>query len=177
MSRASTARHLYAVLGAMVFGSCSVTTAPAPPELASPKDTQAAPPAAANPASAVTPPTALFSPPVEPSAMHQYLGCFRDQGTRIGIEGRDLNGAFSNDPRMNTQMCVDQCRAKGFAYAGTQRSTYCFCGNSYGRSGPAENCSARCAGKSDEVCGGIWSNSVYAIGTLAVRAPASGLIP
>jgi hypothetical protein len=177
MSRASTARHLIAVLGAMTFASCGV---PPPQEVASPqREEQAAAPPAANPASAVSPPTASFSPLVQPSAMHQYLGCFRDQGTRSGTEGRDLDGSFSNDPRMNTQMCVDQCRAKGFAYAGTQRSTYCFCGNSYGRSGPAENCSARCAGKSNEVCGGVWSNSVYAIGTLAVRAPAidSGLTP
>jgi len=164
MSQAFTVRRFIVTLGASTFMSCTGVTTPAPQDAAAPQPTP--------PEAAVTPSAAPSSPPVQPSASHQYLGCFKDQGTRIGVEGRDLNGAFSNDVRMNTQMCVDQCRAKGFGYAGTQRSTYCFCGDSYGRSGPAENCNARCAGKSDEICGGVWSNSVYAIGTLVVRAPA-----
>jgi WSC domain len=164
MGQVFIARTIVVAVGAWLLGSCAGLSEPAP---RTPPTQPATAPAAGAAASSV----ASFSPLVQPSAMHQYLGCFRDQGTRTGTDGRDLNGAFTNDPRMTTQMCVDQCRAKGFAYAGTQRSTYCFCGNSYGRSGPAENCSARCAGKSDEVCGGVWSNSVYAIGTLAVRAP------
>jgi WSC domain len=164
MNHVFSARRIIVALGVLTFASCSVVTEPAPQERPPPETRSAATDVAAALAS--------FSPPVQPSAMHQYLGCFRDQGTRVGIEGRDLNGAFNNDARMTTQMCVDQCRAKGYAYAGTQRSTYCFCGNSYGRSGPSENCTARCAGRSEEVCGGVWANSVYSIGTVAVQAPA-----
>jgi hypothetical protein len=166
MSQAFTPRRAIIVLGALTFVSCTGVTDPTRPEAAAPQPAPAA-------SGATGPIATAFSPLVQPSATHQYLGCFRDQGTRTGTEGRDLNGSFNNDPRMNTQMCVDLCRAKGFAYAGTQRSTYCFCGNSYGRSGPAGNCNARCAGRSEEVCGGVWSNSVYAIGTLVVRAPAA----
>lgn len=163
MSQAFIVRRFIVALGASAFTSCTGVTTPAPQD--------AAPPQPTRPETAPTPAAALSSPPVLPSATHQYLGCFKDQGTHVGVEGRDLDGAFSNDPRMSNQMCVDLCRAKGFGYAGTQRSTYCFCGNSYGRSGPAETCNARCAGNSDEICGGVWSNSVYAVGTLAVRAP------
>jgi hypothetical protein len=164
MNPSSITSRLLVALGALTFASCTGVTTTA-------RQDDAPPPAPAAAASEASAPLASFSPPVQPSAAHQYLGCFRDQGTRTGTEGRDLSGAFANDPRMTTQMCVDQCRAKGFAYAGTQRSTYCFCGNSYGRSGPAEDCSTRCAGSSDEICGGIWSNSVYSIGALAVQAP------
>ncbi len=165
MSQSSHFRFPVVSLGACILVACTGVTAPTP-------QTNAPPPAPERAASEAPVPIAS-SPPVQPSATHQYLGCFKDQGTRVGVEGRDLNGAYSNDARMTTQMCVDQCRAKGFAYAGTQRSTYCFCGNSYGRSGPAEDCSTRCAGRAEEVCGGVWSNSVYSVGTLAVRAPAA----
>jgi hypothetical protein len=167
MSQSSNRLRILA-LGAVVLVSCTGVTTPPPRNEAPPPPPV---PERADSDAATTP--QAFSPPVLSSATHQYLGCFKDQGTRVGVEGRDLNGAFSNDPRMTTQMCVDQCRAKGFAYAGTQRSTYCFCGNSYGRSGPAENCSTRCAGRAEEVCGGVWSNSVYAVGALAVQAPAA----
>ena len=150
---------LIVIIGASVLCSCTMTTAPTPKEGSAPVPTS---PAAAEPSSG-----ASSSVPVQPTATHQYIGCFKDQGSYNSTEGHDLSGAFSNDPRMNTQMCVDQCRAKGFAYAGTQRSTYCFCGNNYGRSGPADNCDARCAGNATEICGGVWANSVYSIGAVA----------
>ena len=61
-------------------------------------------------------------------------------------------------------MCVEECRAQGFAYAATQYSSYCFCGNRYGASGPAHNCNMPCAGNPGEICGGAWANSVYETG-------------
>ena len=92
-----------------------------------------------------------------------YLGCFKDQGDPGGLGGRDLSGAIRSDPRMSSQMCTAECRAKGFSYAGTQHSSYCFCGNSYGATGAAANCDMGCAGNPGEKCGGAWANSVYAV--------------
>jgi hypothetical protein len=40
---------------------------------------------------------------------------------------------------------------------------FAVCGNSFGRSGKANNCDMRCAGNPDEICGGDWANSVYEI--------------
>ena len=87
----------------------------------------------------------------------RYLGCFKDTGTR------DLSGYTTNTPGMTTQMCVNLCREKGFAYAATQFSQQCFCGNSYGKYGQATNCNMKCAGNNGETCGGSWANSVYSI--------------
>jgi hypothetical protein len=93
----------------------------------------------------------------------QYLGCFRDQGDWLtaSTKGRDLNGLMANDPGMTTERCVGICRSQGFAYAGTQYSTYCFCGNAYGRTGTADNCDMTCGGNQAQKCGGAWANSVY----------------
>ena len=99
------------------------------------------------------------------SAAPQYLGCFRDQGEWFvaTTKGRDLNGLVANDPGMTTERCISICRSRGFDYAGTQYRTYCFCGHTYGRSGPAHNCNMACGGNPAQMCGGSWANSVYRV--------------
>lgn len=97
------------------------------------------------------------------SGSYSSLGCFRDQGDPTGTSGRDLYGFVANEPGMTTERCVSLCRGKGFQYAGTQYSTWCFCGNSYGRSGPADNCNMKCSGNKSQTCGGSWANSVYSV--------------
>jgi len=99
------------------------------------------------------------------SAGPQYLGCFRDQGQWFvaSTQGRDLNGLVVNDPGMTSERCISICGNQGFAYAGTQYRTFCFCGNAYGRSGSANNCNMTCGGNSAEICGGGWANSVYRV--------------
>jgi hypothetical protein len=92
-----------------------------------------------------------------------YLGCFRDQGDPTGTSGRDLDGLAINDQGMTTEMCTQTCARQGFPYAGTQFWTWCFCGTSYGKSGPADNCDATCQGNMNETCGGTWANSVYQV--------------
>ena len=96
-------------------------------------------------------------PPPPPPAGPTYLGCYKDQGNR------DLNGFSMNEPGMTTERCLSVCRGKGFAYAGTQFSTWCFCGNSYGKSGRANNCNMGCGGNGQQTCGGSWANSVYSV--------------
>jgi hypothetical protein len=87
----------------------------------------------------------------------QALGCFRDTGER------DLPSAFLTSDRMTVGTCITNCAQQGFAYAGVQYGSQCFCGNSYGRYGPAENCDMRCAGNAGEFCGGFWANNIYSI--------------
>ncbi len=84
-----------------------------------------------------------------------YLGCFKDQGDR------DISGFFVERSDMATEQCVSICTQKGFAYASTQYGRQCFCGNSYGKFGPANNCDMKCEGNPNQMCGGFWANSVY----------------
>ena len=84
------------------------------------------------------------------------LGCFKDN------QGRDLDG-FSFVGIMNAKICSETCRSKGFKYAGTQYSEQCFCGNSYGKYGKADNCDMPCKGHEGEICGGTWANTIYKV--------------
>ena len=77
---------------------------------------------------------------------------------------RDLGGYTFASDRMTGALCIQECRARNFTFAATQFSAHCFCGNSYGRLGPARNCDMRCTGNSGEICGGSWANSVYSTG-------------
>jgi len=90
-----------------------------------------------------------------------YLGCFKDQGAVGGTKGRDLNGLLWSEPQMTTEKCLQHCQSKGYDYAGTQNTAQCFCGNTYGRSGKANNCNRPCKGNPNQMCGGRWANSVY----------------
>ncbi len=92
----------------------------------------------------------------------RYLGCFRDQGG-VGTSGRDLFGFAIEDHGMTNEKCVSICQGKGFRYAGTQAGRWCFCGNSFGRSGKADNCNMKCGGDPNDICGGDWANSVYEV--------------
>lgn len=129
-------------------GSTVGVTAPFPPGVAVTR-----PPTRPGDAIFVAP-TPAVAPPFRAGGP-RYLGCYRDQGTR------DLAGHTLQDARMTTQMCVSECGARGFAYAGTQFGSHCFCGQRYGASGSAPNCDMACAGNAAQMCGGVWANSIY----------------
>ncbi|HHL33605.1 MAG TPA: hypothetical protein ENJ30_04505, partial [Desulfobulbaceae bacterium] len=86
-----------------------------------------------------------------------YMGCFKD------LKNRDLTGFSFHAPNMTKELCMTTCQQKGFQYAGLQYSSYCFCGDSYGKSGEANNCNMPCAGNKSEICGGDWANSLYRV--------------
>jgi choice-of-anchor C domain-containing protein len=90
-----------------------------------------------------------------------FIGCYKDQGDPFGTNGRDLNGFMFKSDKMTPKKCIDLCSQKGFKYAGVQYSSYCFCGNSYGKYGVANNCNMKCSGDQNQICGGTWANSVY----------------
>jgi len=99
----------------------------------------------------------IFSFNISANNSSKYLGCFKDQNSR------DLSASFTSSSKMTTKLCVDTCRKKGYKFAGTQYASQCFCGNSYGKSGKANNCNMNCSGKQSEKCGGSWANSVYKV--------------
>ena len=105
-------------------------------------------------------------------SLYLYLGCYIDDagGARdlpylAGI-GSILNGQRS---------CIHLCLIAGYQFAGTQHSTECWCGNSYGRYGVDINgCNMPCEGNAVETCGGPNRNSVYTTsesGFLITNAP------
>lgn len=93
-----------------------------------------------------------------------YIGCFSDRGDPYGLKGRDLHGAaLFNDSKMTPDRCMAYCKEKGFRYAAVQYGSQCFCGNSYGRYGKSKSCNMHCSGDRNQICGGVWANSVYSV--------------
>ncbi len=73
------------------------------------------------------------------------------------VAGRTINGASVANASMTNDVCTAFCFGKGFAYAGTEYSTECYCGSSLATGGvetDASQCSAACAGNSSQPCGG-----------------------
>jgi len=56
------------------------------------------------------------------------------------------------------------CLCQGYKYAGIQNGWECWCGQSYGRYGASDECTASCAGDENILCGGGWANIVMATG-------------
>jgi hypothetical protein len=92
-----------------------------------------------------------------PVQNYTYMGCFKDEATR------DLPYNVTTIPSSSMQYatCSAACAAAGYKYAGVQDSSYCFCGNTYGKYGTATNCNMACSGDSGVICGGSYANSVY----------------
>jgi WSC domain-containing protein len=94
-----------------------------------------------------------------------YIGCYRDRGDAGGAWGRDLDKFFYNSNNMTIPQCIQDCKALGHKYAGLQSRNQCFCGDSYGKFGAAEGeCTKRCIGDKETMCGGTWANSIYETG-------------
>ena len=84
------------------------------------------------------------------------VGCYADSWNR------DLPYLADESESNTNERCIAACRNAGYAFAGTQYSTQCFCGNAYGSQGPSDGCELPCAGDASEACGGNWANSVFA---------------
>lgn len=99
--------------------------------------------------------TRLAAPASTSAASPKLLGCYRDESLR------DLAGEHVSSADMTPEKCFSICGEKGFAFAGLQFSSHCFCGNEYGQYGPADNCDMPCVGNDKENCGGSWANRIY----------------
>ncbi|XP_062577533.1 uncharacterized protein LOC134239370 [Saccostrea cucullata] len=102
----------------------------------------------------------------------EIYGCpGADSGTRVGCyadnpHDRDLTYEPFTDPAVGMwpPMCVHHCFNKGYYYAGLQAQFKCFCGNSYGRYGPATDCNLSCFPLTRYQCGGRQSSMIYTTG-------------
>ena len=97
-----------------------------------------------------------------------YLGCFVDKSAR------DLDKYSFGDAKMTPELCTKTCSKKGFKYAAVQYSSQCFCGNTYGKYGKSQKeneCSYKCSGDKNEICGGYYRNSIYGI----IKSAGSGI--
>ncbi|KAL0938080.1 copper radical oxidase [Colletotrichum truncatum] len=89
------------------------------------------------------------------------LGCYNDN-----IPGRVLAyryGVVGGDGAMSVQLCANACKAAGFAYAGVEYSSECYCDNNIlsGAQSGQSGCNMLCSGNSTEYCGGSNRISVY----------------
>jgi len=92
---------------------------------------------------------------------HNYLGCFRDR--KNPRSARDIGAIYTTNNSNSIQYCINDCRLRGYQFAGLQWTRECWCGNSYGRYGTADNCNSNCPTGGGK-CGGSEANSVYYTG-------------
>lgn len=87
-----------------------------------------------------------------------YQGCFADSaGARV------LNQYYVSIGIVED--CVTLCSGLGFAYAGLEDGSSCFCGHSLISSLPLTSCTTACSTATHEICGGTDAISVYTTAT------------
>ncbi|KAM0281361.1 hypothetical protein ACHAO9_010732 [Fusarium lateritium] len=112
-----------------------------------------------------------YTPPVElvvgqteiSQGMATYQGCWAE-----GSGGRALSSDRTADVvGMTNEKCVAFCQAGGWAYAGTEYSQECYCGNEIGNGGynttDISQCSMQCKGNIFSYCGAGNRLSVWKI--------------
>ncbi|CAH1781368.1 unnamed protein product [Owenia fusiformis] len=92
------------------------------------------------------------------------IGCFNDKSNDRDLSEEPLVGIDG----MSARLCVRHCSSFGYGYAGVQRGTDCYCGNSYGKYGPNNKCNVPCSSEPETNCGGRFVNFIYGTG-LKVR--------
>ncbi|KAL0942681.1 copper radical oxidase [Colletotrichum truncatum] len=87
------------------------------------------------------------------------LGCYNDNINNNNVQSRVLAG----DSFMSVLQCTNACQAAGYAYAGVEYSTECYCDNQIlsGASNSQSGCSMPCSGNSSEYCGGPDRINIY----------------
>lgn len=112
-------------------------------------------------------PTAVSAPQwpytdVTESLGFRYVGCGSDgQGG-----SRALAGESHPDAEQTVEGCIRWCRDRGYAFAGLENASECFCGNEVDahhrpRTDLLGGCEVPCAGDQGQVCGGWGAISLY----------------
>ncbi|KAM7216257.1 WSC domain containing protein [Rhypophila decipiens] len=102
------------------------------------------------------------SAPALPST-YRALGCHSEP-----TGGRALSAKVTRADDMTIQKCADICRASNFLVFGLEYYTECYCGNDLAPGSavaPETDCSFRCAGNPNELCGGDWRINVFEFST------------
>ncbi|KFY89652.1 hypothetical protein V500_05562 [Pseudogymnoascus sp. VKM F-4518 (FW-2643)] len=101
-----------------------------------------------------------------------YKGCWTDNK-----QGRIMNGPQADLTTMTIESCIATCVAAGYAIAGLQYSSQCFCDNQLKNAATLAAsdalCATPCAGSTVEICGGGNLDSVYASRDIEVIGPAA----
>ncbi|KAK8012574.1 hypothetical protein PG991_009949, partial [Apiospora marii] len=106
-------------------------------------------------------------------ADYEPIGCYDDAlsaGRALGYP-QDLPGDY-----MTTELCLQACLDAGFAYAGTEWSSQCFCGVIMNEAtalltNQTASCRNTCNGNPNQICGGSGAISVYKCDELLSNQP------
>ncbi|KAF8464887.1 WSC domain-containing protein [Kalaharituber pfeilii] len=111
----------------------------------------------------------LYTPPphippvITGDRNYTYVGCYPEPPSP---QPRLLAGyAFANATSMTPRVCVDECSARGYAFAGLEYASECYCGDKMTGENPVavgdEECAMICAGDKGMFCGGPSRVEVY----------------
>ncbi|KAL7410783.1 glycosyl hydrolase family 71-domain-containing protein [Mrakia frigida] len=97
------------------------------------------------------------------------LGCFTDKSTPI-LTGGVMTSTSTNTPTT----CMSYCSNLGYAYAGVEYGTQCFCGKANtGVAASSSSCSSACSGNAALKCGGFYAINVYLLPTSTTTSSAA----
>lgn len=97
-----------------------------------------------------------------------YQGCWTDRGVR------SLVMQLSDDPKNTVQSCTKRCVDAGFALAGLEFATQCYCGNqltSQATQITERGCFQACAGDKTQICGSSSRLSLWGTGKPTILQP------
>ncbi|KAK1853428.1 copper radical oxidase [Colletotrichum chrysophilum] len=98
------------------------------------------------------------------------LGCYTDSSTRTLSYRAGVSGGGS---AMSVLQCTTACTAAGFAFAGVEYGTECWCDDAIRggtSSAPEDDCNMLCGGNNSELCGGPNRINLYK-GAVAPKTP------
>ncbi|KIK55349.1 hypothetical protein GYMLUDRAFT_842632 [Collybiopsis luxurians FD-317 M1] len=89
---------------------------------------------------------------------YNSIGCFADSSPLHVLPYTP----YPPDDTSNTvEKCIDACRTAGYAFAGVECGSECFCGSTFDSTTPMANCNDPCTGNVHEICGGSGAIQVY----------------
>jgi Glyoxal oxidase N-terminus/WSC domain len=98
-----------------------------------------------------------------------YKGCYIDQ-----VQGRILSYQQPDSTTLTIEGCISTCRGLGYAVAGMQYSSQCFCDN-FLYNGAAltadTDCNMPCSGNPNQICGAGARMTIYSNATLKIYQP------
>jgi hypothetical protein len=95
--------------------------------------------------------------PIPASAINYSLvGCFSEPEG-----GRALVQRYGGAGKMSIELCMYDCGAGGYTYAGLEYADECWCGNDIPTLTPSDSCDMACLGKPAETCGGMNTLQLY----------------
>ena len=91
--------------------------------------------------------------------------CYRDNSNRV-LKGDDTcireGRCFFRSQDMTIGRCKEYCHARGWALAGVEWYTECFCGNEAPTNMISDSeCDRPCGGDNAQMCGGAWALNVH----------------